>query len=313
MIVRNIILCVLSAWLLSEVEANAQAFSVSAPNQVYADKPFEIHLRSLQAENLLWRVTWESKTLQSGAALVQPDQDAVLSLIAPKLRAGHILPLELDVTSATGQGPRSLTLWIFPEDPFEDRREWLKSWPVFLYDPQGETQIWFEDRQIPFQSIRDPAKADRGVLVVGEGLSFSTYRNLANSLRVIAASGIPVLCLAPNEGSAYFVDAETGPLPSAWGFQDELGVVELNPKLRGAPWSIAPIGLQAYRGNIQWMFNSKNAGWPWLELNYADGAPLTVLGFRMLPSEKESPAPIYLLDALFTRLHQTHPPRGEKK
>ena len=46
-------------------------------------------------------------------------------------------------------------LWIFPENPFTNRSQWLKQLQIRLFDPVGKTRQVFKKTAIPFTETRN--------------------------------------------------------------------------------------------------------------------------------------------------------------
>src|SRR5205814_1197539 len=86
---------------------------------------------------------------------------------------------------------------------FANRREWLKGLKIALFDPEKTTAEPLQKLAVPFQEINNTAalaEIKEGLLLVGAGVSFKDFPDLAETLTKAAAAGLPVLCLAPAGG-----------------------------------------------------------------------------------------------------------------
>src|SRR5262249_38330580 len=136
-------------------------------------------------------------------------EELTIKLRAPEVKPGVILKTRLRVKLFEGGDTKpvathSRPVWVFAEDPLADRREWLKGLKLNLYDPEKTTAEPLRKLEVPFEEVATVAGlADlkEGLLIVGQGVSFKDYPDLAEALTRAAAGGMPVLCLAPAGGS----------------------------------------------------------------------------------------------------------------
>src|SRR5262249_55947746 len=142
----------------------------------------------------------------------------VIKLLAPEVRPGVALKVRLRVALSV-EGEKKPTasherpLWVFPDDPFVNRREWLKWLKIALFDPEKTTAPALRKLEVPFEEINSVAAlaaVKEGQVLVGEGVSFKDYPDLPEALIRSAASGLPVLCLAPIGGSLPIPGAAPG-------------------------------------------------------------------------------------------------------
>jgi hypothetical protein len=160
---------------------------------------------------MVWRYSADGRTLARGEGVVKAGQTAPaigeMRFHVPVVNPGVVMQTILSVSVELAGSDKVVAtldkpIWVFPEDPFTGRTEWLKKLNIRLFDPVGTTAKLFTELKIPFTEIRgvESSSAEEGVLVVGEGVSFKDYRGLAESLIKVAAAGKPVLCLAPVGG-----------------------------------------------------------------------------------------------------------------
>ncbi len=170
---------------------------------------------------LQWSLTAAHRTLAAGelAQHVAREQtlEVKIPLRFPKLNDGSVLETKLNVSASivTGNQPPILTarsLYVFTRDPFLAKSTTLTHLAIVLFDPEGQTAKTFTDAKIPYtlagRVVALESLAD-GVLVVGEGVNFSSHKSLADRLISAAGRGVKVLCLAPGEGTLVKLDSES--------------------------------------------------------------------------------------------------------
>jgi len=141
-----------------------------------------------------WSLAVDRRTLARGETAVHAPagQQAELTvpLRIPPVREGVVLDAELTV-SCFGKDAREpavthrKAIHIYPRNPFADRAQWLKQRSIALYDPQGKTSQVFDRVGIPHKKLGGAAaleEIDRGLVVIGEGVSLSEHPSLADAL-----------------------------------------------------------------------------------------------------------------------------------
>jgi hypothetical protein len=260
-------------------------------------------------------------TIASGQARVEasPNKPGLLSIpLNVKGREGVYLAvhLEIRILGADGRNLGSLkkVLGFFPEDPFADRQEWLKSRKITLFDPAHTTAGVLKEAKIPFEEQDNQAVlADlrEGILLIGEGASFKEEPQLANLLINLAARGVPVLCLAPAEGPLPLPGAgkaaENNPL--SLSFRRQQVITSLDKRLDATAWApdrgvvVSSLVTTASDGNAVAEVVRGDQGWAWMETEFAARkGRLIVCGFGMIKSWAKSPTPRYLFIALLERM-----------
>jgi len=268
-----------------------------------------------------WPTTWRlvaenNRTLASGSCELQgakPTRTFQFTLRTPMVRDGVALKTSLELSAAANAAaPRaakhSQTLWVLPANPFALQQEKLKQWNILLYDPEKTLAPLLEKLEVPFVAIENPdtlAETKAGLLLIGEGVSFRQLPALWEVLMAAAARGIPVLCLAPGDGTLLLPGTAGSALPTprrvTWRRNDV--APELDARLT---WPLAvndkPAARQfAVRGEGTQVVLDASAdadGWPWLEIEYpARRGRLVLCGFKLTEHWKASPTSVWLLAA----------------
>jgi hypothetical protein len=287
---------------------------------VAADQPQPIQLG--------WRLSIDRRTVLRGERSLDlgPGEPTIVEVPfkVPHVKEGVTIEATLQV-SVIGKGAtpspaehvRPIT--IFPRNPFANRSEWLKAVKITLFDPEGETAAAFESTEIPFRHLRRTAALEEpfdGLLVIGEGVSFEQYRSLSETAGKLAASGIPVLCLAPADGAWAMPGAgDSGPpLPTRVSLRRGDVIGELDKRLDSAAWP--PDGRtvasrMAIRSRRQGVIlevmadgaPGSEAAWPWVEVRYPKkNSSLLFCGFAIIRQWDAGPTPRFLLARIIERL-----------
>ena len=250
------------------------------------------------------------------APIAAGDKPVKISLQTPPVNAGVVLEARLAVSVyADGQNKAvavfEKTMWIYPPDPFFERRKWLKELDIVLYDqdPKSKTGEILRNLKVPFEEIRNAAAlADlkKGVLLVGEGTSFQEEAGLVEALIQAAGRGMPVLCLAPSAGTFPIPQMENGPTaPGSLFLQRQDIIRKLDKRLDAAGWApdnqvvASSLALKAEDGKVVGDIRKGDKGWPWLQLDYPrTKGRLVLCGFALIDKWEASPTPRYLLARL---------------
>ena len=274
-------------------------------------------------ERAAWRLSVQQRTLASGEVEVRGDKDRPaefnVPLRFPSVKDGVVL--EARLTVSVGDVRHEKPVWVFPQDPFADRREWLKELKLTVFDPAGDTVKQFETSEIPHSRVRQRDALDdvtEGMIVIGERVSLAKHDRLMDDLQAAAARGIPVLCLASEEGRlAWPGSAER--IASVTLRRTDV-IRELDKRLDAAIWppgkssSARGLIVTTRRDDVVAEVSEEPAAWPWCEWQIAhDGASSTETtrmiwcGFRVIDAWDDGPTPRYLLARMLERL------AGERK
>jgi hypothetical protein len=269
--------------------------------------------------------TLNDRTIRSGEADVtataeRPGQ-VEIRVQAPEVKPGTTLRTRLRVylIPADGKHPdasRLKTIWVFPEDPFFGRKEWLKNLKISLFDPERTTAAALEKLGVPFDLVPSVAAAGatmQGVLLIGEGVSLKDYPDLAMTLVRLAEAGRPVVCLAPLAGT-FPVPAPGSRGPRFFQWKKQGVIRELDKQLDAAAW--LPGGtvvansftLTAADGIVVAEVAAGADGWAWLEAEYPSHGRLVICGFGLLGKPWDAgPTPRHLFARILE--HITRKPK----
>jgi hypothetical protein len=215
-------------------------------------------------------------------------------------------------------------LWIFPEDPFVNRSHWLKGLRICLFDPPGDTRQILDKMDVPFSRTANVDSLDTlncGLLIIGEGTSLKEYRGLPEMMVKAAASGIPVLCLAPSDGDIVlpgsFAAGTQLPLPERLALRRNDVICELDKRLDALSWraNARPLSssllIKSERNRVVGEVVQSPDGWPWLEAGFpAEHGRLIICGFGIIRHWDAGPTPRFLFARILE--HLTHTPSNPK-
>jgi hypothetical protein len=245
-----------------------------------------------------------------------------LTLTTPAVNPGVVLETRLSVALVADGADKpdatlTTTLWIFPPDPFVNRRQWLKDFDIVVFDAnkKSKTAEAFEALKIPHVVVRDVGQlGDRnaGLIVVGEGASFKEERGLAEALAPLARRGCQVVCLAASEGSVPLPGAGAdGNPPASVTFQRQAIIRQLDKRLDPQHWGgkgpllTHSLHLAAKDGDVIADVQDNAKGWPWLQADFAGGGKLIFCEFALLKHWDASPTPRYLFARMLESLSPT--------
>jgi hypothetical protein len=290
-------------------------------------RSFQVRATEAWQGRVAWRFTAGGQTLASGEspAAAAPGKPATIAirLPVPPVRDGVVLETRLVVAAyaagaARPEATRGSTFWVFPRDPFADRGEWLKARKITLFDPRETTAPVLRKAGVPFAQTRNVDALGglrEGLLVVGEGVSFKEERGLPEVLLRAASRGLPVLCLAPAEGTFPIpgVDHAPPPTPAGLAFRQQDVIGRLDRRLDTA-WPpdgkvvASRIALRSDGTAVVGEAGTGADGWPWLEIEYPDkGGRLLLCGFGIITHWEAGPAPRFLFAQLLQLLAGEHP------
>jgi hypothetical protein len=270
-----------------------------------------------------WSLSVNRRTVQHGQVPLKIPADRAaeiaVPLKVPEVKQAVILKAQLGVavypSGATKPAAEHLkTVRIFPRDPFYDRSEWLRELRITLFDPEGKTADVLEKARVPVKLTKNITALDdliEGVLLIGEGTALRDHRGLGEAMVKAATRGVPVLCLAPGEGSMILPgsEGEYSPRPASLTLRQNDIITDLDKRLDAAAWMPCgriPSSRLAIKSDVDQVVAASTRdgpGWPWLEARYAARrGRLIVCGFPIIRQWEASPTPRYLLMELFRRI-----------
>lgn len=267
-----------------------------------------------------WSFTANQRTIAQGESklAVEANQPANVDirLPVPPVKEGVVFAAMLTIKLfADGQEKAEATLekpiWIFPQDPFHERAEWLKELKITLFDPEKKTAQLFDKLKIPCDETQNAASLDdvtEGTLLIGEGVSFKEHAELPERLLRAAARGVPVLCLAPAQGTLALPGIEPKlPQPVRVDWRRADVIPELDKRLDHLAWAGAvavtasSVSVKADEGKVVGEVVKGDGGWAWLDAHYPKKGRLIVCGFGVIGPWESGPTPRFL----FARVLET--------
>jgi hypothetical protein len=285
--------------------------------RVESDKPL--------VGRFVWSLSAQERTLARGeqeVRVAEATADVSIKFRLNSSRDEVVLPLTLTVAVVVEQteaARQQIRLWLFPDDPFAARSEWLRSLDITLFDPAENTSKEFDMSNIPYRSVRNAAALDAaersGMLVIGEGVSLRKHRSLAEIAVQAAASGRQVVLLAPAEGSLPVPGTDGDGLP-ADGVPSELRfarkqiITRLDKRLDAQAWQgtndtipSSKLLIESRRSRVEATVSDELRAWPWLEVRFPESHGVLVMcGFRIIENWDRGPTPRFLLIRLFESL-----------
>jgi hypothetical protein len=338
-------------WLLAAVPlvAAEPAVRIAARepwSAVFGDTQVEFHFDLSSDRAFDGRIAWalraDRRTLFRGETPVtSPDQPATVAipLRIPPVKEGLVFGTELEVSVYEDRGPKPAAslvkpLWIYARDPFVDRSQWLTDLKLVLYDPVGKTAAVLDQTHIPYRELRNPAalaELPEGLLVIGEGLSLADHRTVADAICQTAAGGVPVLCLAPVDGSFDLPGGTTAAgndagqtagasshataRPHSLTFRRADVLADLDHRFDDQGWPpdgklmARSLALTSEAGRVVAQVIASPDGWPWLQVRYPPpGAVLIVCQFTLIEHCDAGPTPRFLLARLLEYLTNPQTP-----
>ena len=298
----------------------------------FADLKFAARNVDSTTIRLRWSFTVGTETLVSGhVPFKQRGPDLPLALVTIELPDTKREGVKSGVLKASVVGLRDeietatieKTLWVFPLDPFQGREKWLTTLDISLFDPEETTASELDAIGFPYESlesvdeIADEA-ASRGLLIVGEEVSFDEHPGLAQALLTVASQGRPVLCLAPTGGSLPLpgLNEDKGTAPRRVAFRRGEAIAALDPRLDADRWPgrddivASGFALRSRGELLTAEFGEPKQRWPWLDVEYPTGrGRLIVCGFGVIRSWEEGATPRHLFAQLIELLTTDRQPR----
>lgn len=262
-----------------------------------------------------WTLSAAGRTLASREAAIslRPDKpaDVEVRYTLPPVKEGVIFPLLLQLTVGVPKdekphGEYQEPLYLFAQNPFLDRKKWLESLKLHLFDPEEATAKALDALEVPYTRITNLetlTDMDQGLVIVAEGTNWNNYGDLGKSLLAAAVRGVTVVALPPAAGKlpASFL---SDPAAARILLRRRDVIRELDKRFSLA-WSVdravetSDLIFQFENGEMMAGAAEPGKGWPWIDVQFRKpNARFIWCGFGLLASWKESPTPRYFLARL---------------
>jgi hypothetical protein len=316
--------------LASSVSAAENAVTldlVEKWSDLFADAPALLHYAVRSPETLegqtLWSLSVNRRVVARGEIPIKLDAgkaaELAVPLRVPPIKEGIVVEAQLTLSVIPRGAPQAVAthvkpLWLFGKDPFVDRTEWLKRLNITLFDPDGKTADVFDRARIPVKYTRNGnalGELHEGLLIVGERCSWKDHRALPAMMLKAAEAGVPVLCLAPADGSMPFPGSADAVAPRRMVLKRHEAITELDKRLDAQAWptdgrAIASrLAFRAEAGRVVLQVADDEAAWPWVEAVYAGRGRIVVCGFGLIAHWESGPAPRFLLAEILNNLDRT--------
>ncbi len=300
-------------------------------SNIFGGKEVIFHL-ALKADEAIdgcvaWQFSAAGGTIARNekAIHIEPQVPSIIEipLQVPSVKDGVVMQAQMSVSFSKTGGSLSTnlqkTLWIFPEDPFTGKTEWLKKLNIHLFDPEKKTAEMLSKAGVPFESIINIDAFDsigEGMLIIGEGISFQDYKGLGQMAVKSATSGIPVLFLAPAGGEIPLPGmGETTDLPEPQRviLKRNDAITDLDKRLDAQCWSpdgrvvVSTLVLSSNKEFIAGRVKKGGDGWPWVEMKFDNKhAKLIICGFGIIEKWDAGPSARFLFGKLLECLENSN-------
>ncbi|HBA86308.1 MAG TPA: hypothetical protein DCZ95_19685 [Verrucomicrobia bacterium] len=274
-------------------------------------------------DRLGWSLSVAGRTVARGEGSSAGPAGTSITVTIPEVKEGVVMDavLSMSAVDRTEQAAANKVLWLFPENPFAGRTEWLKKVGISLFDPENTTADALTKLEVPFTAVRNPAAfadSTSRLLLIGEGVSLGNYPGLFDEMLRATQAGHAVLCLAPSDGSLALPGTQgfQGPRPVSMRFLQNAVITELDKRLDAEAWpadgrvTARELVLKSERQIVAGEFLAEGEGWPWFEAKFPGGGQLVICGFAVMEKWAEGPAPRFLLARVIENLF---PNREEKE
>ncbi|PQO25276.1 hypothetical protein C5Y96_25570 [Blastopirellula marina] len=318
------VVMVTCVWAAEGDERVASIQPLSQQSDFFGAQQGALAYRCVSAEALQGKVLWQyaagARTLARGEDTLQlaAGRPGVFELPIefPPVREGVVLATRMVITIVDGNNEPLATyeqpIWLFPEDPYTDRREWLAGLDIHLYDPEDATAKCFEEAKIPYTRITNSnvlTDFEGGLLIVGSRTSLRKNRGLTDNLMKLAQRGVRVVCIAPVDGEFPWPTREEYPELVAVQFSSKQAIGDLDKRLNpdfdslaDPPQSVNRVTLESHRGQLRVHLAEASDGWPWWEVRFNNDGTCILCCFDLIQHWDSSPTPRFLLARLLEKL-----------
>jgi hypothetical protein len=286
------------------------------PQTVFADSKITVELELAELPEQAARVVWSLETLQhrtlarNEISFAKAGAPTKVTLTFPPLNDGVIMPLRFQAAIAGSAAGVDRKVWVFPRSPWSGHRTQLERAKITLFDPDETIGKCLTEGEVPFETAGNVAALSElraSLILIGEGVDFREYPDLASVLWKAAAVGNLVVCLSPTNGTLPFGEEPADVAPSSFSLRRRDILADLDPRLDAGLWNgkdTLPVRYLAPRGdaNVPSLEVTDDAGaWPWVEARFAStSGRLIVCGLGLGDGWESSPTPRYLLLQLLT-------------
>ncbi|MFN3150198.1 hypothetical protein [Bremerella sp.] len=322
----SVVLCAVvistSAWAADEDESVASIQPVSQRRDFFVAQKESLSYQLVSKVPVQGKVLWQyaagARTLARGEETLQlaAGRPSVyeLPIEFPPVGEGVVFETRMVVTIVDGDNKVlaqvEQPIWLFSEDPFANRREWLEGLDIHLYDPEDATVKCFEEAKIPHTRITNSnvlADFEGRILIVGSGTSLSKNRGLTDNLMKLAQRGVRVICLAPVDGEFPWPMREEFPELAGVQFSSKKAIRDLdkrlNPDFDSMPNQTRnTVALESRRGQLRVNLAEAADGWPWWQVRFENDGTCILACFDLIQHWESSPTPRFLLAGLLEKL-----------
>jgi len=311
------------AWAAEEDENVASIQPLSPQCDYFAGQKESLSYQLKSTELIQGKVLWQyaagARTLARGEAPLQLAAGGSsvyeLPIEFPPVREGIVFETRMVITIVDGDkelARHEQPIWLFSQDPFVNRREWLERLDVHLYDPEDATVERFEEAKIPYKRITNSnvlTEFEGGILVIGSGTSLSKNRGLTDNLMKLAQRGVRILCIAPVDGEFPWPTREEHPGLSSVQFSSKQAIRDVDKRLNPEFDSLADqpqqrniVALVSRRGQLRVNLSEHASGWPWWQVRFDKDGTCILVCFDLIRHWESSPTPRFLLAGLLEKL-----------
>ncbi len=264
----------------------------------------------------IWQFTSSGGIITRGERQLEIEQNDresfEISIQIPEIKEGIILQSLLTVSVIQNNVSVPLAsinknIWVFHKDPFKNRKQFINDLNIHLYDPVKRTSNVFKKNNIPYKEIFNPDSIStirKGLIIIGEDVSFRRHKGLPKLMLEAAANGISVLCLASADGELAIPGIGNNFLlyPDTLNFNQPHIIKLLDKRFDFNSWPPdnrivkSTLKISEDKSHIISAKKSKEGGWPWMEVNYRNKTSCLIFcGFGIIEKWEDTPTPRYLL------------------
>ncbi|WP_437222288.1 hypothetical protein SH661x_002713 [Planctomicrobium sp. SH661] len=271
---------------------------------------------------LSWEYSANDRILSRGEVPIEmtdAGSRARISLHTPPVKDGVTFQSMLTVTlSQQGKllAQDRMPVWIFANDPFFQRHEWLKELDLRVLDPGQSTRETLERAHVPYDSIKstDLVKSEPLRIVIADGILLDKNRTQGERLLRAAASGTQVLLISPRRGSIPIPGAMVGQMEEleSLTFCKEEVITRFDKRLDARTWTSADSELHQVHISISnglpaLFVSQEKSGWEWVEARFHNGGRFILCSYPLFSTWDDGPTSRYLFARILESLEHDRP------